>query len=678
MGVEPPNPCPEETASALSRALFLWNDALIRKGFERPLQKEDVWDINADMTTEASAAGLAATGVLDAAPGQRRNHYLLRGLYRANFRDFWISALYRLGQELAQLVQPILLADILRFLENPDVPLSRGLLGCFLLFCAACTKTLLENHYFITCVRCGIRARAACVDVVYAKSLRLSAAARAEASTGQIVNLMQIDAQKFYDSSWGLHLVWAALLQIVGCVVLLFQLLGPSMLAGLFTMIVLIPVNMQLVKVQHQRRKVAAKKTDARVTTINEVLLAIRAVKLYAWEMLFAERISKNRQEELVFIRKLGINKSFISTLANVSPSLVTLAALLFFTAVAGNELDAATVFTSIALFENMKDPLARLPDRITSFVDLSVASGRLQTFLARDEVAPRARRGGSGDREVAISVEGSFGWGEPTVEGAVQLTKSKAASATSAKKGKKKAGDQQYQLLGQEEEEGEALLSAGAVPAVPALLRDLKLSIRQGELVYVIGTVGSGKSNLLAAILSEMVPVGAGASSSVDGCCAFVDQQPWILNMSLKKNILISGQQEPADEARYQEALRVTGLLEDLDALPGGDQTEIGERGHQQRFAAIFFSSLDKSKQGRCTQGSTFPGAKSSASVSLGWSTQRRPSACSTTRRAPSTRSCPRMSSSNACTAPWKGSGGRGSSSRMSSSLLCCGGRTG
>ena len=179
MGVEPPNPCPEESASALSRALFLWNDALIRKGFERPLQKEDVWDINADMTTEASAAGLAATGVLDAPPAQRRNHYLLRGLYRANFRDFWISALYRLGQELAQLVQPILLADILRFLESPDVPLSRGLLGCFLLFCAACTKTLLENHYFITCVRCGIRARAACVDVVYAKSLRLSAAARA-------------------------------------------------------------------------------------------------------------------------------------------------------------------------------------------------------------------------------------------------------------------------------------------------------------------------------------------------------------------------------------------------------------------------------------------------------------------------------------------------------------------
>ena len=131
---------------------------------------------------------------------------------------------------------------------------------------------------------------------------------------------MQSDSQKFYDSSWGLHLVWAAVLQIVGCVVLLFILLGPAMLAGLAVMVLLIPVNMQLVKIQHQRRKVAAKKTDARVTTINEVLLAIRAVKFQAWERLFSDRISSNRQEELVFIRKLGINKAFISTIANVRP----------------------------------------------------------------------------------------------------------------------------------------------------------------------------------------------------------------------------------------------------------------------------------------------------------------------------------------------------------------------
>lgn len=204
-----------------------------------------------NMTTAASADALNGTGMLE--EQHRRRHYLLIGLFKANKSDFWWSALYRLGQELAQLVQPILLAEILRFLEDPTVPATRGFLSCTLLFCAACLKTLLENHYFITCVRAGIRARAACIHLVYTKSLRLTAASTAETSTGQIVNLMQMDAQKFYDSSWGLHMAWAAILQIFGCVVLLFVYLGPAMLAGLLTMILLVPINGDLVKRQHVR-----------------------------------------------------------------------------------------------------------------------------------------------------------------------------------------------------------------------------------------------------------------------------------------------------------------------------------------------------------------------------------------------------------------------------------------
>ena len=208
------------------------------------------------MSTAASTDALVRTGLLE--EQHRRRHYLLIGLFKANARDFWLSALYRLGQELAQLVQPLLLAEILRFLEDQTVPVARGILSCMLLFCAACLKTLLENHYFITCVRAGIRARAACIHLVYAKSLRLTAGNVAESSTGQIVNLMQMDAQKFYDSSWGIHMAWAAALQIVGCVILLFMYLGPAMLAGLLTMILLVPVNSELVKRQHVRLPIPA------------------------------------------------------------------------------------------------------------------------------------------------------------------------------------------------------------------------------------------------------------------------------------------------------------------------------------------------------------------------------------------------------------------------------------
>ena len=229
------NPCPELSASPLSRAFFLWNDDLLKLGHRRPLQQQDVWDVREDMSTLASRESFTATNVLEREPGQRG--FLLRGFCRANQRDICVSGFYRLGQEIAQLIQPLLLHHILVFLEEEQIPQWHGLIYCTALFVAACIKTLLENHYFITCVRCGLRGRAVCVDLVYQKALRLSSEARAAQSTGKIVNLMQVDAQKFYDSSWGFHLVWAAVFQVVGCVVLLFVILGPAMLVGLLLII---------------------------------------------------------------------------------------------------------------------------------------------------------------------------------------------------------------------------------------------------------------------------------------------------------------------------------------------------------------------------------------------------------------------------------------------------------
>ena len=158
-----PSLCEAVASNALR--LAEWGAVLLVCIHVGPLQREDVWDIHRHMTTGASMDALDGTGMLD--ERHRRRHYLLLGLYEANKREFWWSALYRLGQELAQLVQPLLLADILRFLGDPSVPVRRGVLSCTLLFCAACLKTLLENHYFITCVRAGIRARAACIHLVY-------------------------------------------------------------------------------------------------------------------------------------------------------------------------------------------------------------------------------------------------------------------------------------------------------------------------------------------------------------------------------------------------------------------------------------------------------------------------------------------------------------------------------
>eukprot|EP01051_Picozoa_sp_SAG22_P004637 SAG22_NODE_254_length_13588_cov_10.695678_5_plen_661_part_00 len=382
---------------------------------------------------------------------------------------------------------------------------------------------------------------------------------------------MQIDAQKFYDSSWGLHLVWAAVLQAGGCVTVLFTLLGPSMLAGLALMALLVPLNGRLVQWQHRQRKIASARSDARVTAINEVLQAIRTVKLYSWERHFEAQISQLREQELVYIRRLGINKAIISTLATITPAIVTLAALVAYTQLAGHTLDAATVFTAIALFENMKDPLSRIPDRVASFVDLAVASNRISAFLACEESdnsrtvpAPVV----SDDDTHAVELRGSFGWGDIAgVDVGSQPRVPKPHQIVSRRPGKMK-----YTAISTDE--------AADSTSVAMLVVDPGLVVPHGSLVYVVGTVGSGKSNLLSAILSEMSPASPGSVSNTAGNVAFMGQTPWILNMSLKQNVTICGCLDPVDEARYAEALRVSGLVDDLSAFAAGDQTEIGAKG--------------------------------------------------------------------------------------------------
>lgn len=106
-------------------------------------------------------------------------------------------------------------------------------------------------------------------------------------------------------------------------------------------------------------------------------------------------------------------------------------------------------------------------------------------------------------------------------------------------------------------------------------LLNDIKFQAAKGELVGICGQVGSGKSSLLLAALGQLKMTQGHISR--EGSCAYVSQQAWIVNTTLKENILFGNQ---FDAKRYYQALTVCNLKEDINMLPGGDETEIGERG--------------------------------------------------------------------------------------------------
>jgi ATP-binding cassette, subfamily C (CFTR/MRP), member 1 len=105
--------------------------------------------------------------------------------------------------------------------------------------------------------------------------------------------------------------------------------------------------------------------------------------------------------------------------------------------------------------------------------------------------------------------------------------------------------------------------------------LKNINMNVKKGNLTAVVGSVGCGKTSLISALLGEMEKLNG--QVNVDGRVAYVPQQAWIQNATLKDNILFG---KAFNEQQYNKVVEACALTQDLAMLPGGDETEIGEKG--------------------------------------------------------------------------------------------------
>ncbi|KAM7393766.1 hypothetical protein PAMP_020615 [Pampus punctatissimus] len=108
-----------------------------------------------------------------------------------------------------------------------------------------------------------------------------------------------------------------------------------------------------------------------------------------------------------------------------------------------------------------------------------------------------------------------------------------------------------------------------------PPCLKRISVRVPRGSLVAVVGHVGSGKSSLLSAMLGETEK--RSGHVTVKGSVAYVPQQAWIQNATVQDNIIFGREKL---KTWYHRVLEACALLPDLDILPAGDSTEIGEKG--------------------------------------------------------------------------------------------------
>uniref|UniRef100_A0A8B9QIT3 Multidrug resistance-associated protein 1 n=1 Tax=Apteryx owenii TaxID=8824 RepID=A0A8B9QIT3_APTOW len=302
-------------------------------------------------------------------------------------------------------------------------------------------------------------------------ALTLANSSRQNYTTGEIVNLMSADTQQLMELTVNLNLLWSAPFQILMAIIFLWQELGPSVLAGVAVLLLVIPIN----------ALIAAK------------VKSLKILKLYAWEPSYQKKVMSIREREVDVLKSSGYLATYSMLTLTCIPFMVSLAAFgVFFHVDEENVLTASKVFTSISLFNILRLPLFDLP--CCSFL-----------FTATDH---------------AVGFIGaSFRWDK------------------------------------------------SGLP----VLKNLNVSIPEGSLVAVVGQVGSGKSSFLSAILGEMEKLEG------TGSVAYVSQQAWIQNAILQENILFGSN---LNRPYYEQVLKSCALLPDLEQLPNGDQTEIGERG--------------------------------------------------------------------------------------------------
>ena len=254
----------------------------------------------------------------------------------------------------------------------------------------ATLQTLVLSQYFHRMFLVGLRIRTALIAAIYRKALRMSNAARKSSTVGEIVNLMSVDAQRFMDLTAYINMLWSAPLQICLAIYFLWEILGPSVLAGLAVMIILIPLNGVIANKVKTLQIRQMKSKDERVKLMNEVLNGIKVLKLYAWEPSFEKQILGIRTKEIQVLKEaayLNAGTSFIWSCAPFLVSLVTFATFVLIDE--KNVLDSTTAFVSLSLFNILRFPLSMLPMMISSMVQASVSVKRINDFMNKDELDP-------------------------------------------------------------------------------------------------------------------------------------------------------------------------------------------------------------------------------------------------------------------------------------------------
>ncbi|KAI9209496.1 uncharacterized protein BJ171DRAFT_454466 [Polychytrium aggregatum] len=579
-GIVPP---PEDDADLFEILSFSWMGNIIKRGSVYPLTKDDFYELIA--STQAQNSTKRFTEEF-----KPRYEHLATQLFAMEFRNILFQLLCGFVEVALTFNGPFCLYHIMDYIQNPSGrPVTVGLFYVVLSWILSVLYAVSDGQIYYTASVIQYEVRSVLIAEIFSKSLRHVQSFKSsnsnskdnDGSSGKIISLMSIDTENVANASNAFMFALTCPTQIIITIVSLYSFLGWSAFAGIAIMIFSMPMTSILSRYMNRCYESLMEATDQRNASTVETLQAIRIIKFFAWEPQFLKKIGKARDKELACLIKSTVLNGFSVILWNLVPILVAIATFFTFTVFSGRELDAKTAFTCLALFGLLNWPLTAFPDRIAQILSLLVSVRRIEAYLSE----PELERYSLHESHIRSSSspefsEASFEWchtdeeknGRSSSREASDFAAAERSDETTPLLATRVSGIQQKQQVHQKQDEGPSFR-----------LRNVSLTFPHRKLTTICGSTGAGKSSLISALLGELKCI-HGEYHLMDlyspnhcGQIALVAQMAWLLNATIRDNILFGQHYDPD---RYARVLHACCLVKDLDILEAGDMTEVGEKG--------------------------------------------------------------------------------------------------
>ncbi|XP_063422857.1 ATP-binding cassette sub-family C member 3-like [Mytilus trossulus] len=579
--------CPETYSSVVSKILFWWYNPVVTLCYKKKITKEDLWDNLPCLKAEPVVAEIQASwrgqenrSTLDSR--QFAEKPTMNGLFKTGYYEIgkdsvnlqkydhcqmtnghlnsskpviesnpslngtnckqepsflkcvvklygyeWLRACFiQILSDTAMLLQPLILALIVEEVQITDNYTWYSVVLAILLFLLCQLQLVLYLHAEQLTLRLALKIKTALMGMIYKKTFRIKSSEKKTYTAGEIMTLVSVDCQRIQDAFQFTQQLSSFCIVIVVGLYELWKPMGISFLGCLVVILLIFFLNSIFGKLLQDYFEDIFMYKGSRIKIFNEVINGIKLIKMYTWEPFFLTKIKDIRRKEIDVLKK--ISKVTITNLLCVdhSPFFMNLFMLLIFTFVSHQPYTAKNAFLALSIINILKFPLNVIPFTLGGIAQASVSIRRIGKFLQSPEIDNYKCHGDSPpNSEFAITFSnGKFTWDR---------------------------GCNQVALSG------------------------LNTKIRHGKLVAVVGLVGSGKSSLLSSILGEMEKLEG--EVHVQGSVSYVSQEPWIQNLTIRDNILYG--HEFVDR-KYRKVIKNCCLRTDFKILPGGDETELGERG--------------------------------------------------------------------------------------------------